>query len=335
MRCVSAFVGLSARPGSKTGRLQQGLQQPNGRAWQRHIHRQAEDEDENFADDDDFSFPMSGPAVLIPAGPFCPFRSEFSGNEVLDAEMGMLSERAKDLTKKFAPIALDAQMGKMPDPATVRPLAQEMRETNDLYKVAMARMQYTEDFQGLEFFKMTEASLNAKGMTIDKMQKLMSWQMEGMIAFCENGPPPSPPEGMTEDDFRQIQANGPPMMGMFSKSQGLTAWPFDMDCKSMRSDVVREEFEKLSRDHEQLIKMGQSYGSFDAAGKEIFLDQVEDVETRWDIFLKRFQLTGELNPEYVKEAAEFLAEVGLKPNEFRKLLRDAHEIMRVEARRLS
>ena len=43
-------------------------------------------------------------------------------------------------------------------------------------------------------------------------------------------------------------------------------------------DKVKEEYEKLCRDHDGLIRMGASYGSFDPLGKLAFLDALEAVE---------------------------------------------------------
>lgn len=272
---------------------------------------------------------ISAEALLLPVGPVCPFRSEFTGNQVLDSEMKSMTSGAGDMNRKFAAIALDAQMGTAPDPNAVRPLAEQMRETNDLWKVSLARMQYTEDFQGLEYFKLMEAQMKSKGTSLKQVQDLMTWQMDGMLAFCENRPPPPMPAGVTPEIMQQMDGNSP-MMG---QPPSLTSWPFDRNCKSMQSAVVKGELDELVRDHEQLIKMGANYGSFDAAGKEIFIDQIEAIESRWEIFMKRFELLGELNPQYAKESQEFLAQMGLQPSEFRQLLRDAHETMRADALR--
>ncbi|CAK0839848.1 unnamed protein product [Prorocentrum cordatum] len=102
---------------------------------------------------------------------------------------------------------------------------------------------------------------------------------------------------------------------------------------AMQSEVVKAELDLLVKDHKALVKMGETYGSFDPAGKAIFLDQVEAVESRWEVFISRFQLMGELNPDYVQQANSFLESSGLSVAGFRQLLREAHTAMRQDAER--
>ena len=65
-------------------------------------------------------------------------------------------------------------------------------------------------------------------------------------------------------------------------------------------------YDVLRRDHRQLIKMGEAYGDFDPLGKLAFLDQVEKIEERWDIFFGRLGLLGQLSPEYWQQSSDFL-----------------------------
>jgi len=233
------------------------------------------------------------------------------------------------MSQKFAPIALDAQLGNMPDPEVVRPLAVEMREAGELWKVTLARMRLAEDFQGLEFYKLTEAQIERKGMSMQLVQDLMAWQLDGMVAFCEGRDPPPPPAGASPEILASMQDTSPSALSqMLGADSTLTAMPFDPNSRTMQTEVVRDEFAKLKLDHEQLIKMGEGYGSFDAAGKEMFLDQVEAIESRWEVFVSRFQLLGELNPEYVRQAKQYLQQVNLAPADFRQLIKEAHDLMR-------
>mmetsp|Transcript_25554 Transcript_25554/g.56338 ORF Transcript_25554/g.56338 Transcript_25554/m.56338 type:complete len:385 (-) Transcript_25554:117-1271(-) len=288
------------------------------------VLRRADSEDS----EDGFSL---GAPLLLPVGPFCPYKSNTISNQMLDNEMETISVRASGMASRLAPIMLDAQMGKAPDPKLVGPLAQEMTETADLWGIALTRLQMAEDFQALETFKLTEAEIARKGMTIRQVQDCMKWQTEGMVAFCEGRPPPPMPSSLPEE----VLAGAPPNLGdMFRAGGGiLRVGPFLPDSKALQSEVVQEELTRLSSDHAQLIKMGETYRSFDPAGKLAFLDQIEEVASRWEVFLTRFQLMGELNPEYVREAEEYLKRVNLSPLEFRKLLKEAHDIMRADAER--
>lgn len=272
-------------------------------------------------------------AVILPVGPFCPFRSSFSSSETMESEMDSISSRAAGMAQRFAPMMLDAQMGKEPNPELVKPLAEEMIETNDLWKVTLARMRLTPDFQGLEFYKLTQAQLGRQGLTLELMQELMAWQMEGMVAFCEKRPPPPPPAGAPPELLAGMMSGSGPNLSQMAGASGadITALPFDM--AALESDIVRDELEKLTEDHKQLIKMGENYGSFDPSGKVMYLDQVEAVESRWEVFMARFRLMGQLNPQYVKEAELYLQKVSMTPNEFRDLLKEAHNLMREDAER--
>ena len=51
------------------------------------------------------------------------------------------------------------------------------------------------------------------------------------------------------------------------------------------------------------VQMGASYGSYDALGKLAFLDALEAVEARWDIFFARFSLVGALNADFKVRAS--------------------------------
>ncbi|CAK0839850.1 unnamed protein product [Prorocentrum cordatum] len=79
--------------------------------------------------------------------PFCPFRSAFCADGGVNAEMGELSERAAVTFREFAPVSLEIQMGKVPDPKVVKPFLEKLSETNELWKVALGRMRLSEDFQ--------------------------------------------------------------------------------------------------------------------------------------------------------------------------------------------
>eukprot|EP00971_Amphidinium_carterae_P046090 907200-Amphidinium_carterae.1 len=101
-----------------------------------------------------------------------------------------------EIATGFMPIALDARMGKLPDPAIVKPLASQLREAQDLYRVNLARSRMSEDFQGIEFYKQTEAMVMKRmGMNLEQLHAGVEWQMGGMLAYAEGRLPPARPEG--------------------------------------------------------------------------------------------------------------------------------------------
>ena len=95
--------------------------------------------------------------------------------------------------------------------------------------------------------------------------------------------------------------------------------------------VVRGEYEQLCSDHAGIIKMGERFGTFDPLGKLAFLDQLESVESRWDVFYSRFELLGQLNPDFATQTNGFLESMGMSAEIFRETLSDAHKLMREEA----
>uniref|UniRef100_A0A0C3SII1 Uncharacterized protein n=1 Tax=Guillardia theta (strain CCMP2712) TaxID=905079 RepID=A0A0C3SII1_GUITC len=86
--------------------------------------------------------------------------------------------------------------------------------------------------------------------------------------------------------------------GMMSSS-GVTALPFKEGSKAIQSPVVQEEFRQMVAEHKSLVKLGEGYGKWDRTGKLMYIDQMEAIEDRWGIFMKRFELMGEMNPEFV------------------------------------
>eukprot|EP00439_Symbiodinium_sp_Y106_P081025 s643_g19.t3 len=82
---------------------------------------------------------------------------------------------------------------------------------------------------------------------------------------------------------------------------------------ALESTVVQDELEALTRDHEGF---GGKYRDFDPLGKQAYLDQVQGIpsirlQERWRVFIGRFQLLGELNPDYVAESERYLQSVGM------------------------
>ena len=69
----------------------------------------------------------------------------------------------------------------------------------------------------------------------------------------------------------------------------------------------------------------------DPLGKLAFLDALEGIEQRWDVFYARFALMGALNPAFKEQVDGFLQSMGMDAPTFREMLREAHAMMRREA----
>jgi len=161
----------------------------------------------------------------------------------------------------------------------------------------------------------------------------MRWQTAVMRCIGTNTPPPLPPPGI---DLEKIMEKGSgkdgksPMSAMVT-AQTITSSPFTGAESAFDSKIVKDEYEALSRDHMQIIEFGGNFGSFDRLGKIAFVNQLEQIEERWDVFLARFSLMGMLDPTFAEESAEFLKSLGMDEGDFRLFLKRAHQMMRDDA----
>lgn len=57
------------------------------------------------------------------------------------------------------------------------------------------------------------------------------------------------------------------------------------------SEIVQQEAKKLFEDYNNLVQLGNDYGKFDREGKKMFIEQMETLMERWQIFMKRFELS--------------------------------------------
>mmetsp|Transcript_101438 Transcript_101438/g.327340 ORF Transcript_101438/g.327340 Transcript_101438/m.327340 type:complete len:252 (-) Transcript_101438:79-834(-) len=244
--------------------------------------------------------------------------------------MGALTESTPQFATEMARIQLEAQMGKEPDRARVRQLADELDTSYQKWEVLIAKLRMSDDFQSREYYKLTEAHMVRHGRSPEAMGATVRFQVECMRAFADGRFPPPPPPGLDLTPPKEGTAGG------LMTYSAIEAEPFTGSESLFRQQVVRDEYEALTRDHMQLIKLGEQYGTFDPLGKVAFIDQIEAVEARWDVFFARFALVGGLNPDFKEQSEAFLSSMGLGAGEFRRLLRDAHDAMRrdAEAQRL-
>lgn len=279
---------------------------------------------------DEFRVPSSGNFVT-PIGPFCPFRSKAVDSGPLNDEMVFLSQSfSPRFVVELSRIQLEMQAGSTPDKERVISLADELLVAADKWDTSLTRMRMATDFQARELFKITEAFAQRRAESIDSVGKMMRWQADSMRAFATDTMPPPPPPGLDLMAMSQEPENTQPM-GMMSSAGAVDSLPFTGDEAPFKEASVKKEYENLSRDHANIIRMGEGYGGFDRLGKVAFIDAVEAIEERWDIFFARFSLMGALNPKFKEQISDYLETMGLSPAEYRKLVREAHDMMRSDA----
>lgn len=266
-------------------------------------------------------------AVPLPLGPLCPFKSAFWSDPALADYATELEGKSRGLTARM----MDMQAGQMPSAEQLADMSKDFREANDIWLAQNARLRTAQDFQAREMYRLTEAVLQSQNITMEMVEAIMDWQPKQVQAMAERRIPPPLPSFMSPDVFQRWTKNSPSLLSLMSSMPVVNVQPFDLNSKAFTSTVVVEEFESLVRDHSQAIKMGEGYGSFDAVGKEMFLDQLALIEDRWAIFVARFKLMGDLNPKYLEETEAFLKRSSMSNAEFQGRLRDAHALLRTEA----
>lgn len=120
-------------------------------------------------------------------------------------------------------------------------------------------------------------------------------------------------------------------MAQMSAAEQITSNPFTGNEAAFKEPMVKEEYERLCRDHNGLVTFGVKYGEFDPLGKLAFLNEVEKIQERWDIFFARFSLMNAIDPVYKKQCDAFLQSMNMTEESYRELLKKCHDLMRKEA----
>ncbi len=273
--------------------------------------------------------------AVTPVGPFCPFRS--SAAQAVDSHMDRFSTSATpELARELSSIQQDIQVGNIPDDDRMLRLSNIISEAVDQWESLMTRLRISPDFQTREYAKLTQAHLEKYGMSIESIASMMRWQSEFMKSLAYDRPPPMPPTNIDLAKMVQWGSNTAapsPSLAAMTSAKLITSNPFTGDEAAFESPTVKEEYQRLCRDHAKLIEFGANYESFDPLGKLAYIDEIEKVQERWDIFFTRFSLMGVLSKNYIAQCDTFLASMGMKEADYRQLLKDCHDIMRKDAER--
>ena len=82
------------------------------------------------------------------------------------------------------------------------------------------------------------------------------------------------------------------------------------------SEVVQQEAKKLFEDYQSLMELGGEYGKFDREGKKIFIGQMEALMERYQIFMKRFELSEDFMARMtVEQLKTQLNQFGITPQQ--------------------
>ena len=82
------------------------------------------------------------------------------------------------------------------------------------------------------------------------------------------------------------------------------------------SEIVQEEAKKLFTDYQQLMQLGSDYGKFDREGKKMFIHTMEDLMERYQVFMKRFELSEDFQAKMtVEQLKTQLNQFGITPDQ--------------------
>lgn len=242
-----------------------------------------------------------------------------------------------EFATEMARLQLDMQSGAAPDPEKLLKVADGIEGAVEEWEDLLTRLKLSNDFQTREYAKLTQAHLAKHGQTPEEIATMMRWQSGCMRAMAENRPPPMPPADvdimkmMQDAQDNSSSGSTPPSIAAMTAADKITSTPFKGTEPAFESATVKEEYGKLCRDHDSLIQMGASYATFDPMGKIAFLDEIEKIEDRWDVFFARFSLLGQLDESFINECSTYLESMGLNEQNFKDLLKETHDIMRGDA----
>lgn len=80
------------------------------------------------------------------------------------------------------------------------------------------------------------------------------------------------------------------------------------------SEIVQQEAKDLFQEYQSLMQLGSEYGKFDREGKKIFIDKMETLMERYQIFMKRFELSEDFMAQMtVEQLKTQLNQFGITP----------------------
>jgi hypothetical protein len=82
------------------------------------------------------------------------------------------------------------------------------------------------------------------------------------------------------------------------------------------SEIVQDEAKRLFTDYQQMTQLGGDYGKFDREGKKLFIERMEELMDRYQVFMKRFELSEDFQAKLtVEQLRTQLSQFGLTPDQ--------------------
>lgn len=199
--------------------------------------------------------------------------------------------------------------GSPPEPSRVVAVAGKMEDSFNKYKDMISRLSLSQDFQALEYYALTVSNLKRENMVLSDIEDSVKWQINSMKAFATGQSPPMP-------NAKTVEMMQKKSGGSMSSPPTIVSTPFTGQEACFEDSTIRQTFLTLQSDHENLIRMGSGYGSFDPLGKLAYLDQMEKIEERWALLMTKLDLGQHISREFKDETSAFLGGMNLSVREF-------------------
>jgi phosphoenolpyruvate carboxylase len=97
------------------------------------------------------------------------------------------------------------------------------------------------------------------------------------------------------------------------------------------SEIVQTEAKQLFEDYQSLVQLGSSYGKFDREGKKVYIEKMEAVMDRYQIFMKRFELSDDFMAQMtVQQLQTQLSQFGITAQQMYSQMHTTLERMKTE-----
>lgn len=262
---------------------------------------------------------------VLPLIDACPLRSAQMQAGAVDREMTIIMAESERNSRDFATFASQVSAGLRPDPRMQLNLGRGLCVSAERIKNAYAKMESAIDFQALETYYLMEARAKRIGLASPHtLHLLLDWQGASLTAEAEGMLAPEPPDELDLTAISQAGSTGQPQV----QPSVPHIWPFTEGFQS-GSQQLRPEYEQLVDDHAKAVSLGESYGKFDQAGKEFYLDKMTEIRTRWqDLFLAAKQRGLKPSRIYRDFSREYREYNKLSPASFKNLVADVHDRIR-------
>ncbi len=97
------------------------------------------------------------------------------------------------------------------------------------------------------------------------------------------------------------------------------------------SEIVQHDAQSLFSDYQALMQLGGQYGKFDREGKKLYIERMEALMERYQIFQKRFELSDDFQAKMTAEQLQtYLGQFGMTSDQMFSQLRETLNRMKAQ-----